>query len=178
MLLRKQARVRPPGTPFFSGRTSRPSLPKQPAMELLITKTTSITAKFRFAMTFTPEPSLLNICLPVIGNVNRREELPGAGSRSELSPCKMFPLAQGKNGVNDGCVDLNQRHPNQRVKDVHALMVNDVHHLLKVKGSICAGRNGIDGPRGMNAFTHGLTGTLQMLVQRRHQLIEMFLEDQ
>ena len=26
----------------------------------------------------------------------------------------------------------------------------------------------------MNAFTHGLTGTLEMLVQRRHQLVEMF----
>ena len=79
-------------------------------MELLITKTTNITAKFRFAMTFTPEPSLLNICLPVIGNVNWGEELSGPCSRGELSPCKMFPLAQGKNGVNDGRVDFNQRH--------------------------------------------------------------------
>ena len=30
----------------------------------------------------------------------------------------------------------------------------------------------------MNTFTHGLTCVFKMLVQRRHQLIEMFLQDQ
>ena len=32
-----------------------------------------------------------------------------------------------------GGVDFNQRDSDEGIKDVHALMVNDVHHLLEVE---------------------------------------------
>ena len=41
MLLRRQAKVKPPGIPFFSGKTSRPPEPRQPAIEPVRKNTTS-----------------------------------------------------------------------------------------------------------------------------------------
>ena len=90
----------------------------------------------------------------------------------------MFQLAQSENGIDDRGVDFDERHPYQGVKNVHPLMVDNVHDFVKGKRIFRLNQGRVQRPRILDEIRNGLSGCFKVLRQRLHELVHVFLYDQ
>ena len=108
MLLRRQAKVRPPGIPFFSGKTSRPPEPRQPAIEPVNMKTPRGARPAMMFSSWPDSPVLAFQRLPTSHQESQGgEQLPRSSSQASWVTSEVLPLAQRKNGIDHRGINIS-----------------------------------------------------------------------